>query len=437
MLRSGAREASRPRWWLRLVSTPPPGYPVYPYGGYEQAGYGPPGYQPPAYQPPAYQQPAYPPPAYGSTGHPPMAWPPMGQPPPVAPGYPPPGQGWQPGYFPQPGYPPQPGYGVPPPPPARGLWTPGIIPLRPLSLSDIFNGAAVYIRTNPRATLGVTAVVVVISQLISLAAFAGPLAAASRLSTAPADQLTAGDFGAWTASAGLSGLVGWLGGILLTGMLTVVVGRAVFGGQISAGEAWARIRGRLPALLGLVGIEAAGLILLAGGVGVIIGATAAAGNMAAAVLLGFPLVMMSVGAVLYLYVALSFAPVLIVLERLPVFDAITRSFALVRNSFWRILGIRMLTWLVVSLVAGAVGVPFGFIGHLLGGGSALAAATVGAVGAAIGQIITAPFGAGVVVLLYTDRRIRGEAFDLVLQTGAAQGPSATASTDALWLTRPV
>jgi hypothetical protein len=66
----------------------------------------------------------------------------------------------------------------------------------------------------------------------------------------------------------------------------------------------------------------------------------------------------------------------------------------------------------------------------------LVAATVGAVGAVIGRIITAPFDAGVVVLLYTDRRIRSEAFDLVLQSGATGGPAHTASTDHLWLTRP-
>lgn len=41
----------------------------------------------------------------------------------------------------------------------------------------------------------------------------------------------------------------------------------------------------------------------------------------------------------------------------------------------------------------------------------------------IGQIVTAPFSAGVVVLLYTDRRIRAEAFDLVLQTGLEAGPA--------------
>jgi hypothetical protein len=138
---------------------------------------------------------------------------------------------------------------------------------------------------------------------------------------------------------------------------------------------------------------------------------------------------------------LCFAPVLIVLERLPVIDAITRSFRLVRNSFWRVFGIRLLTWLVVVLIAGAVSAPFDFVGQLLIGpsGSALTGATVGAVGAAIGRIITAPFSAGVVVLLYVDRRIRAEAFDLVLRTGTAGGPAYTqpaAATDYLWLTRP-
>jgi hypothetical protein len=377
------------------VSTPPPDYP---YSGYPPIGYGPSAY-------PAYQ--AYPP-------YPPTGYPPRPQPPPV--------YGWQPSYG---------------PPPQYGAPKPGIIPLRPLSLSDIFNGAALYIRANPRATLGLTAIVVVTTQIISLAASVGPLAAAGRLRTAPPDELTGGDVGVWMLSGGLAGFVGWLAGILLTGMLTVVVGRAVFGGNIGAREAWARIRGRLAALFGLVALEAAGLVLLCGGVGVIIGVTVAAGNGAAAVLLGFPLVLTSIAGVIYLYVALTFAPVLIVLERMPVIDAMTRSFALVRNSFWRILGIRMLTWLVVTLIAGAIAVPFDFLGQLVGGsGPVLAAATVGAVGAVIGRIITAPFSAGVVVLLYTDRRIRGEAFDLVLQTGVARGPAATSSSDYLWLTRP-
>ena len=45
---------------------------------------------------------------------------------------------------------------------------PGVIPLRPLTLGDIFNGAIRYIRTNPKATLGLTTAVVVITQIIAL-----------------------------------------------------------------------------------------------------------------------------------------------------------------------------------------------------------------------------------------------------------------------------
>ena len=405
------------------MSAPPPDYP---YSGYPPIGY------PPA----AYPQPGYPPMSYPAPGRhwqPTPGYPP--QPGYSPPGYQQPGYGWQPAAgYPPPGYP-QPGY----PPQVRRAWAPGIIPLRPLSLSDIYNGAAVYIRANARVTLGLTAVVVVITQLLTLAATLGPLAAASRLSTAPPDELTGGDVGAWALAGSLSGLVGWLSGTLLTGMLAVIVGRAVFGSTIGAGETWARIRGRLPALIGLVALELAGLILLCGSVGVIVGAIAAAGNAGATVILGFPLVLMSVAALIYLYTALSFAPVLIVLERLPVTGAIRRSFTLVHNSFWRVLSIRVLTWLVVTLIAGAIAVPFELVGNLLDGPTVpvLLGLTVGAVGSAIGQIITAPFSAGVDVLLYADRRIRSEAFDLVLQTGAAGGAATLGSSDYLWLSRPV
>jgi hypothetical protein len=393
------------------VSAPPPDYPYsgYPPIGYPPAAYPPPGYPPMGYPPPGYgwqPRPGYPPPGYGNP----------------LPGYPPPG-------YPRPGYPPR----------ARRGWAPGIIPLRPLSLSDIYNGAAVYIRANARVTLGLTAVVVVITQLLTLAAALGPLAVASRQSTAPPDELTGGDVGAWALAGGLSGLVGWLSATLLTGMLAVIVGRAVFGSTIGAGETWARIRGRLPALIGLVALESAGLILLCGAVGVIVGAIAAAGNTGATVILGFPLVLMSIAALIYLYTALSFAPVLIVLERLPVTSAIRRSFTLVHNSFWRVFGIRVLTWLVVTLIAGAIAVPFELVGNVFDGPNVpvLLGLTVGAVGSAIGQIITAPFSAGVDVLLYADRRIRSEAFDLVLQTGVARGPATIGSSDYLWLSRPV
>jgi hypothetical protein len=324
-----------------------------------------------------------------------------------------------------------------------GVVKPGIIPLRPLTLSDIFNGAVGYVRANPKATLGLTAMVVVVMQVISLLATVGPVAAYGRITVARSNELSGGIVGAWIGSMAAGMLVTWLGGMLLSGMLTVVVGRAVFGSPITIGETWVKIRGRLLPLLGLALLEAAAMAVLLGLVAVIIALLAVAGGAGPAILLGFPLVLAAIALMVYLYTVVLFAPVLIVLERLPVFDAIIRSFKLVRNGFWRVLGIRTLTFVVASFIGNAVAAPFSIVGQLMlvGGtpstGGVLLGTAIASVGTAIGQIIIAPFNAGVIVLLYTDRRMRAEAFDLVLQTGAAGGPYAVASTDNLWLTRPV
>jgi hypothetical protein len=205
-------------------------------------------------------------------------------------------------------------------------------------------------------------------------------------------------------------------------------------------ETWTKVRGRLLALLGLALLEGVGVAVIIGLVVVILVGVGTAANAGVAVLLGFPLLFLVFVLLVYAYTVLLFAPVLIVLERLPVFDAITRSFALIRNGFWRVLGIRLLAALVVSIVGGAISAPFTIIGEIMLMGSSstnglLIGTTLSSIGGAISQIVTAPFVAGVVVLLYTDRRIRGEAFDLVLQTGAAGGPTAVESTDNLWLTR--
>jgi hypothetical protein len=398
-------------------------------GGSPMAGPPPPGYPPSGYPPPGYQ--GYPPPAY------------QGYPPPGYQGYPPPGyQGYPPPGYPPPGYAP---YGYPPgygPPPVAQAIKPGVIPLRPLSLSDIFNGAVAYVRANPKATLGLTTIVVVATQVLALILSVGPLAATGELTS----TLTGGGevpTGVLVGSS-ISSITGygatWLSSILLTGMLTVVVGRAVFGAGITIGEAWQRLRPRLWALIGFALLEGIGAALIIGvGLGVAFGIGFAINGVAGA-LVGIPLGLALIALLVYLGTMLAFTPSIIVLERLPIFPAISRSFKLVRNDFWRVFGIWLLGQIVAGLVAGAVAVPFSFGGQILLMSASSAASVVIAlvlltVGGAIGQIITAPFSAGVVVLLYTDRRIRAEALDLVLQTGAAYGPGAPAdSTDHLWLT---
>jgi hypothetical protein len=373
----------------------------------------------PTPHPPPVGYPVYGPPSY------PPPYPPWFTP---APGYPPPG------YSQYPGYPPPVG-----PPPAL---KPGIIPLRPLGLSDIFNAAFAYIRANPRPTLGLTTIVVVITQIIALFLTAVlPLILYGHIDIARAQDASASGLVGVSLSTMAAAMTSGLAAILLSGMLTVVVGRTVFGGTITISEAWARVRGRLVALLGVALLEAVGAMLLLT-VSIVVVAVAAAITPVLGVLVGVAVVAAVIAAFVYLWTILSFAPVLIVLERLPIFPAISRSFALVRGSFWRVFGIRILGTLVASLVAFAVSIPFTVGGELLGlgvpgsVGASLGASVLLSIGGAIGQIITAPFTAGIVVLLYTDRRIRAEAFDLVLQTGAATATGDSAeSTDNLWLIR--
>jgi hypothetical protein len=163
----------------------------------------------------------------------------------------------EPGY-PPPGYAPYGAVGYGPPPVAQAL-KPGVIPLRPLSLSDIFNGAVAYIRANPKATLGLTTVVVVAAQILALILSIGPLAVTGELQpTLSGEEVPTGVLLGSSASSLAGAGATWLSGILLSGMLTVVVGRAVFGTSITIGEAWQRLRGRLWALIGFAVLEGIG-----------------------------------------------------------------------------------------------------------------------------------------------------------------------------------
>lgn len=332
------------------------------------------------------------------------------------------------------GYGPYPGYPQP-------ELKPGIIPLRPLSLTDIYNGAVGYIRANPKTVLGLTTVVAVATQIISGIAMYGLLASVGASGSGRSSaELSGGDVLVWLTGYAGAGIVTALGTIVMTGMLTVVVGRAVFGSPTTITEAWDTVRGRFGPLIGLTALVGLAMVLLCGFVAVTIAFAAGVGGTGAAVLIGLPMALALIAALGYGYVVLVFAPTVIVLERQPIFEAMRRSFFLVRNSFWRVLGILALTALITALVSSAVAFPFNIVGLVasdgadaLAGGAQLSLFT--RIGATIGQIIVLPFTAGVSVLLYADRRIRGEAFDLVLRTGVASGYVGGWS-DNLWLTRP-
>jgi hypothetical protein len=147
--------------------------------------------------------------------------------------------------------------------------------------------------------------------------------------------------------------------LVLTGILTVAVSRAVLGQSISARDAWDQARPRLPALLGVTGLVLLimlGLAVLALAPGVILAlASAPTAAIVIAFVLGIPAFVVVAA---YLYTAFALAPPAIVLERQGVVASLRRSRSLVRGAWWRTFGILLLVNLIAQVLAGILGVPF-------------------------------------------------------------------------------
>ena len=351
----------------------------------------------------------------------------------------------QPG--PSPSAPPSAGPSAPPPAPpsygygyaggyAGGSWPPpahkpGVVPLRPLSLGDIFDGAFTTMRRNPKAMIGlgvvVTAVVLALPLVATLvAAAAGGLAGTGRGGSSE-DPFASGSTDALTTVLQLTGsLFGFLGTIVLTGMLVHVVAEAVLGRRATPGQAWAAVHGRVWRLIGLTALTLLGYLVLIGvpvTAGVLVGLSAGVGP---GLLVGLPLGLLALVAGIYLYVRyvqLS-APVL-VLERTGVFGALRRAGQLSRGQLWRILGIYLLAALVAGFAGAIVTVPLtalGAVGPALWPGTpgALVVLLSGFLGQLAAGAITTPFTAAVASLQYVDQRIRKEGLDVQLIAASRQ-----------------
>lgn len=353
----------------------------------------------------------YPPP--GAPEGPPGAWPP-----PADPYRPPPGPAWG-----QPGAPP---WGPP-------VQQPGVVPLRPLLLGDLFGGALQTVRRNPRATIGLAAIVTFAFMLLPTLATLALGASGDLPSLFPsADDsggLDGGDV-SFVASTALSGVFQLLSSLVVTGLIVRIVEAAVVGDAIGAGEAWRRSRCRLGPLLGLTLAVALGMTLVFGlpiAVGVAVGVVASSTALAVGLgILGGLLGLVASFFVYTRYVLLA-APVL-VLEGHGILASFRRAAQLSRGQFWRLLGIYLLTGLVTGIVSQVVAIPFALVG-VVGAlalpeswsvASVLLSSNLATVltGALVG-----PFSAAVLALQYYDQRFRKEGLDIqLLQQSLRVGP---------------
>jgi hypothetical protein len=318
----------------------------------------------------------------------------------------------------QPAYQQPPPMPPPPPPPGWGVPKPGVIPLRPLGVSEILDGAISTMRAHPKVILGVAAIVVTISQLLTTLSTYPLLDDVNRAtnlgSRASSDEML-DSLGASAEVLGITLLITLPIRVFLSGFLTIAVGKAVLGQPVTFGEVWARVRPRLLSLLGLTLVYPA---IAAVAVAMVILMAVVAGPLAILVVL----VLIPLG--IWAYILFSLATPAFMLENAGIRRAFGRSRTLVRGSWWRVFGIILLAGIIAGIVAAIIVVPFTFLG---GGFESPVEATfrylaLTTIGGIIASTLTEPFAAGVSVLLYTDQRMRREGMDIELARAAGVPP---------------
>ncbi|WP_328888746.1 glycerophosphoryl diester phosphodiesterase membrane domain-containing protein [Streptomyces sp. NBC_00316] len=339
--------------------------------------------------------------------------------------------------------PPGTGHGTPPPAPGWGSrpqgsgWgqqppaaKPGVIPLRPLGVGEILDGAVSTMRAHWRTVLGVTLTVSVIAQiaiilvqryLLPEPAVVDRNATGSEALRQAADSMRSSVI--YTAPSMLITLIATL---FTTSMLTVVISRSVLGRSVTLSEAWGEARPRLLRLLGLTLL----LPLMAGGimaVGVLPGALMGSAAGVGLAVIGF---LAALVVIVWLLVRFCLASPALMLERQSVTVSMRRSAKLVRGAWWRTFGILLLTWLLTFIVTLIIAIPFAIIATVVDGHALSALLTgesvefgwpfliISGIGDIIVSTITYPLSAGVMALLYVDQRIRREALDLELARAA-------------------
>jgi uncharacterized integral membrane protein len=328
-----------------------------------------------------------------------------------------------------------------------------VIPLRPLGVGEILDGAVTTIRRNPGPMLGLSAIVAVLTQLLGLGLgyllLRGAPAIESLEPTASPGEVVeavAGLLGAWAIVV----VVTWVATVVLTGILTVVVSRAVLGEKVTAGQAWQAARRRLPRLLLLTLVYS--LIWLAPFLiwaALVVALAASGADGGGTVAIAVLLFLAAIPVAVWLYVRYALSGPSLMLESTPAASggpsrpvgmagALRRSAELVKGSWWRVFGILLLVLLIVLIISQVISVPFSLPFFLVGDQPAdsefLLTLVVSALGGIVASTITAPFTAAATVLLYVDRRIRREGLDIELARAA--GVTIPGRTDAGPSARP-
>ena len=306
-------------------------------------------------------------------------------------------------------------------------WTvaqPGIIPLRPLTVGELFNGAFQAVRVNPQTMFGFAFAVMAVVGLVQAFFASSSTSSLRRALSSGEPQELFDSLGSSMGSVATSGLT-LLATAFLSGMLALTVWDAVLGRKSSPADAWHRFSPRfVPVLLatfliGIIEFVAIMVVLLVFMIPfflVLVNAASARSFDSAGAGIGgalsilFLMFVALIAIACFFSVKFAFTSSAVVLEGLGPVDAIKRSWSLSKGSFWRILG---RIWLI-GIVTGLISYVLALIVGAIVGRVAVAADLLGLLVAfstflsALLSAVVIPVQSSFYTLMYLDERMRKE-----------------------------
>jgi hypothetical protein len=303
---------------------------------------------------------------------------------------------------------------------------PGTIPLRPLGLGDILDGAFRSIRFAPGVMFGLTAIIVLAMSLLQIV----PVVLSDWQTGSIYDTGAVETGLSMLLSYGVSFIVSFVAITMLSGMLTYAVAQGAIGKRVTVASSWRAIGGRMPGLIGLtllIGLMVVVAMLIPIGLMVVGGGmvgesvlTGGDGGIGPLLFLGGLLA--TLAAISWIGIRTLFGPAALVLEGQGVVAAVKHGWELSRGRFWRTLGIYLLVSLIAGFASSVVSMPLAIVSALTATASPVLAAISLTLFSAVPLILTTPFTAAVVALLYIDARMRAEGLDLALMQAAEDQP---------------
>ncbi|MBX9472771.1 MAG: glycerophosphoryl diester phosphodiesterase membrane domain-containing protein [Chryseoglobus sp.] len=290
------------------------------------------------------------------------------------------------------------------------------------------------LRRNPRPTFGaallLNALVVIVAFGLTFGVSFWALDRSIRASADDAAAIEAGAVGLIIVTALIAVALSLVAQAVLLGVIVLEVSRATLGEKLTLRQLLALGKGRWWALIGWTALLSVALIIGLTLFVLVIALLIAAGGpagVAIGVLLGVFGGLAFTALSMWLWIKLALVPTAIMLERLPLRDAIRRGWTLVRGHFWRTFGTLLLITVMVQVASSVVSAPFSFAASfgtvlvnpagddltsiwLLLGANVLTIAVTVVVGA-IGSVLLSAATA----LIYIDLRMRKEGLDLELQ----------------------